>query len=112
MVLHQIIMYLYKRFFSIVVIRVDHRKWFPYQFFTAENGLTRPPGLCPSLWLCKTPRQIIQLLECICRLYALLHPFADHFPEVFFQIFPYDKHDFIKPCFHGIMNGIINDNLS
>ena len=111
MILYQVIMNLDKSFLPIIIICIDDHKGLLHKFLTAQNRLAGPPWLCPSLRLCKSCRQIVHLLKGVNGLDALLHPVPDHFPEILLQILPDDEYDLVKTCLHGIMNGIVNDDL-
>ena len=112
MILHKIIMNLHICFFAIVIVRVDHHERLVQYLLRRQHRLAGSPGLRPVRRFCESLRQLLKRLERIFHFRDLLDPVADHTTEFFFNIFADNKDDFVEPCFQGVVDGIIHDDLA
>ena len=107
------IMQLHKRFFSIIIIRIDHNERFFHHIFTAQYRLAGSPRLLPLF--CKLlilTWNIGNLLIYIDNFHLFGNAVTDHRLEFFFNI-PTDNEDnFVKTGFFRIIDRIIHNDLS
>ena len=107
----------YISFLSIVVVRVDDGEGAVDQAVAGQNGLAGAKGFLSSCRLYKAAGKRIHGLEGIGHFHAplcadLFDPFSDNFHEILFNIPADHKYDLVKAGFHGVIDGIIHDDLS
>ncbi len=109
---NEIIVHLNKGFFSIIIVGIDNKKRFLDQIAANHDGMSRSPGFFALRRAAKAGRQLVKLLEGIFHLAKSLHATADNLLKISLQILSDDKYNFIKARLQGIVNGIINNNLT
>ena len=85
-----------ERGFSIVIIRVDHRKRSVDHLAAAENRMTGSPWFDASLRNLKSIRKAVIFLIHILHLHMLFHAVSDMFLKLFLNRFLDNKYDLFE----------------
>ena len=101
-----------ERRFSIVIIRVDHRKRSVDHLAAAENRMTGSPRFDASLRNLKSIRKTVIFLIHILHLHVLFHAVSDMFLKLFLNRFLDNKYDLFESSLDCVEDRKIDDQIS
>ena len=113
--MYQPVMQFYKRFFSIIIICINHSKSRINQRLRCQHCLSGSPWFRPSNR--HLSRNIVDILKTILYINTLrgtnfFNSVSNYFFKIFFNILPDNKNNLIKSRFDCIIDRIIHNHMS